>query len=53
LEPAVHAEHRLLTQNIVVHAPTHKAMAVYRSTASDNGNVGRREYLMALPAPVF
>ena len=28
-------------------------MAVFRSTTSDNGNVGRREYRMALPALVF
>src|SRR5215831_19235658 len=28
-------------------------MTVYRLTAGDKGNVGRRETLMALPAPVF
>jgi len=28
-------------------------MAVYRLTTGDKGNVGRRENLMALPAPVF
>ena len=53
LKPAMHAEHRLLTYNIVVYAPTHKAMAVYRSATSNDGNIGTREYLLALPAPVF
>jgi hypothetical protein len=53
LKPAMHAEHRLLAYNIVVYAPTHKAMAVYRSATSNDGNIGTREYLLALPAPVF
>jgi hypothetical protein len=52
-ESAMDAEHRLLTYNIVVYAPAHKAMAVYRFATSDDGDIGRRECLMALPAPVF
>ena len=49
----MHAEHRLLTYNIVVYAPAHKAVAVYRSATSDDGNIRTRKYLTALLAPIF
>ena len=47
LKAAIHAEERLLAQNVVVDAPAHEAMAVSDSSLGYEGEVGRCECVAA------